>query len=138
MKRRKFIFWILLVIFILNLVFCAKLIFKEQMIVLVNNENKEIIYEALGGKVEDVNSIKVVGLGNGFHCGDVEVFYSLGKREQLEIYEGMDFGEIEYYIRENGLSLDYVALWLAGSISAITIIGMILCFKKSKINYKKQ
>ncbi len=131
MNKRKIIFWILLVILILNLIFCAKLIFKEQLIVKVNNQNKEIIYDALEGKVKDVKSIKMVGLGNGFHCGDVEVFYSLSNREQLKIYEGMYFGDIESYIREYGLSVDYIALWLAGIGSTITIIGMIACLKKN-------
>jgi hypothetical protein len=116
-------------IFVLNFVFCVKLIFKEQIIVKVNDENKGIIYDALEGKVQDVKLIKMVGLGNGFSSGDVEVFYSLGKREQLKIYEGMDFGELEPYIREHGLSLDDVAQWMAGSISIITIIGMIACAK---------
>lgn len=133
MNKRKIIFIILIIIVILNLFLSIKLILKEQIIIKVNDENKKIIYEAFDKKVDNVNKIRKVGVGQGWHSGELYVYYSFGETETLLITEGMNYGEIpiDSYIRENGYSLDKIGLILTG-ISVLIIIHLIIIIKKMK------
>ena len=133
MNKRKIIFIILILIVILNLFLSIKLILKEQVIIKVNDENREIIYEAFDKKVENANKIRKVGVGQGWHSGELYVYYSFGKTERLLIREGMSYGEIpiDSYIRENGYSLDNIGLILIG-VSILIIMYLIIIIKRKK------
>ncbi len=133
MNKRKIIFISLIIIVILNLFWSIKLILKEQIIIKVNDENREIIYEAFDKKVENVDKIRKVGVGQGWHSGELYVYYSLGKTETLLITEGMSYGEIpiDSYIRENGYNLDKTGLILMG-VSILIIIYLFIIIKQKK------
>lgn len=95
----------------------------------MNSQNREFVNEALNGKIKNVGAIKKVSLGQGWHSGEVLVYYTLEKTERLIISEGSDYGRLEEYIRDNGYSLDHIAIVL-GVTSILIIIGLIVYVKK--------
>jgi len=134
MKKRSLITIVLTILLITNIIISFKLILKEQKIVRVNDKNKEIIYEGLEGKIEDLESIKMVGIGMGFQSEVLEVYYSINDSERLIISEGSDYGEIESYLRDkdNGIYLDRIAIIIGGVGSIIIIAAIIICRKNLK------
>jgi len=136
MKKRSLITIVLTILLITNIIISFKLILKEQKIVRVNDKNKEIIYEGLEGKIEDLESIKMVGIGMGFQSEVLEVYYSINDSERLIISEGSDYGEIESYLRDkdNGIYLDRIAIIIGGVGSIIIIAAIIICRKNLKNN----
>ena len=134
MKKRILITIVLNILLITNIIISFKLILKEQKIVRVNDKNKEIIYEGLEGKIEDLESIKMVGIGMGFQSEVLEVYYSINDSERLIISEGSDYGEIESYLRDkdNGIYLDRIAIIIGGVGSIIIIAAIIICRKNLK------
>ena len=43
----------------------------------MNSQNREFVNEALNGKIKNVGAIKKVSLGQGWHSGEVLVYYTL-------------------------------------------------------------
>lgn len=123
---KKIIILSLISILILNFIISVQLILKEQIIIKVNNKNKEIINSTLEKKVENTETIKFIGLGQGWSSGELEIYYSISNSEKIIISESMDYAELERYIKENGYRLDSIALVGGGSIFIITIASIIV------------
>lgn len=117
---------------VIMLIYSIQIINQEQLYINVNSQNRKIVNEALNGKIKNIGAIKKVGLGQGWHSGELLIYYTLGKPRKLIISEGSDYGNLEEYIRDNGYSLDNIAIVL-GVTSISIIIGLIVYVKnKSK------
>lgn len=142
-KMKKWNKIILIIISIIGIIFSFFLFYQNKTIININNKNRDIVMSYLNklvvfetGRIENVESIKKVGAGNGW-IGKYHfyIYYSLYDMKELELYVGDADGTIEQvrdYILENGCDLDIVGLILL-SISLINIYILII---KKKTNYK--
>lgn len=116
---KKLLFYI---ISIIVLIWCTKLICQERIYLNVNTNNRELISTALKDKAKYPRTIQKVALGQGWHCGELDVYYFFGIREKLHIYEGDRVGNLTSYIRENGYSYDNICIILI----VVDIISILL------------
>lgn len=131
--KTKYIPIFLIIVSILGIIYSFTIITQEQKYLDVTDENREIIYNALNGKVKNINLIKKVAVGQGWHTGELYIYYKHGTSENIPIYEGAKMGNIDGYIRQNGYSLDNVAL-IIGFISIIICFSSIIYLRKIKNN----
>lgn len=119
-KRLSLIF---LFIAVLSIIIAFNLFVKEQIILDINYINREDFKRAMDTeKIDDidVNTIRKVKLGTGWHSGDLIIYYNFGKLE-TRISEGMaQYGNLERYVIENGYS--------AGNIMTMLILISVFCF----------
>lgn len=118
--------YIVVIIAILNIVIALFCFNKEGYIINVNSSNKEIVKNALNGKINNVDNINKIILGQGWNSGELTIYHSSGKTETLNISEGMyKLGTLETYIRENGTNLDKIGFVLIG-ISSLIIMYLLI------------
>lgn len=117
---------ILIIIAIINIIFAFSLFLKEGIIIYVDSSNREMVKNALQGAVINKGNIDIIILGQGWHSGELTIYHSYGKKETVNITEGMfKLGELEDYIRNNGYHLDNLGFILLGS-SGIIILYVII------------
>lgn len=126
---KKIIFAILIIISIIGLIWSFRIFMNEQVYLDVNSSNRELINQALPKS----KTIKKLSVGQGFHTGEINIYYSSGEKEKIQISEGnnITIGEdsIDSYIRENGYSLDKIAI-VIGIASLMLLIGSAIYFIK--------
>lgn len=146
MKSRKVIINILfyLISFII-LINCTKIILEEQTYLKVNESNRQSINEALREVTSSDSAIVKISIGNGFHCGEVYVYYESGEKEKF-IIGGSKIGKVddEYidsYVRENGYNYDNIAMMIVITVGMliviVTIIKIVFFIKKKKCKLGK-
>lgn len=100
-------------------------VFKgEKTYLKVNEENKDIISNALNGIVKHPNAISKLAIGNGWHSGELTVYYWYGGREEMMIGEGFRTNNgihIDGYIRKHGYDYGFWPL-IVGIPSFVIII----------------
>ena len=107
---KKYIIIAMIGIAIINVFIGISLIFKESIRLKVTSSNKADVTRILKQEIDNVEDINRIELGMGFHSGQLNIYYSNGRKSTLYISEGMFRNEsIETYIRENGKELDDVA-----------------------------
>lgn len=107
---KKYIIIAMIGIAIINVFIGISLIFKESISLKVTSDNEAEVIRILKQEIDNVVDINKIELGMGFHSGQLNVYYSNGRKSTLYISEGMFSNEsIETYIRENGKELDDVA-----------------------------
>lgn len=117
---------ILIIVIILGIVFAFLNFNKEGYIININSQNKQLVSKSLNGKIQNVDSVNKIILGQGWHAGELTIYHSFGKTETLYITEGMfDLGELEEYIRENGYNIDNIGLISIG-ISGVILIYLLI------------
>lgn len=142
MKNRKIIISVLfyLIAFIV-LINCARIVLEEQTYLEVNEENRQSIAEALKEVISSDSTIVKISVGNGFHCGEVYVYYQSGEKEKF-IIGGSKIGKVgnEYidgYVRENGYNYDDAAMIVGITVGILVVIVTIIkitFFIKRKID----
>ena len=77
----------------------------------INSNNKEDFKKAIqNDKINNIDQITKIELGQGWHSSELFIHYSLGKVEKINLTEGnFDYLNLERYVRENGYSLDTFA-----------------------------
>ena len=107
---KKYIIIAMIGIAIINVFIGISLIFKESIRLKVTSSNEADVTRILKQEIDNVEDINRIELGMGFHSGQLNIYYSNGRKSTLYISEGMFRNEsIETYIRENGKELDDVA-----------------------------
>lgn len=107
---KKYIIIAMIGIAIINVFIGISLIFKESIRLKVTSSNEADVTRILKQEIDNVEYINRIELGMGFHSGQLNIYYSNGRKSTLYISEGMFRNEsIETYIRENGKELDDVA-----------------------------
>ena len=125
---KKHIRLIFVLISIFSLITAFNLMIKEQLVLNINSRNRENFINAIkDDKIDNVNSITKVALGQGWHSGELYIYYKFGKVKEITISEGnFDYVNLEKYVREDGYSLDNIAnVYLVVSILSL-IIAIIL------------
>lgn len=118
---------ILIIIAVLGIACAFSLLNKEGLAINVNSKNKEIVSRSLNGEIKNIDNVTRIILGNGWHSGELTIYYFGKKADTLYITEGMsNVEELEQYIRENGYKLDYIAFALIG-VSSIILIYIFIC-----------
>lgn len=118
-KRLSLIF---LFVGILNIIIAFNLFFEEQTILNINYTNREDFKKAMNtDKINniDVDSIRKVKLGNGWHSGELTIYYNGGILDG-RFGSGMAYYNLEQYVRNNGYSVS--------SKSIIPIYISLFCF----------
>lgn len=107
---KKCIIIIMISIAVINTFIAISLIFKESITLKVISDNEADITRILKQEIDNVVDINKIELRRGFHSGQLNVYYSNGRKLTLYISEGMFNNEsIETYIMKNGKKLDDVA-----------------------------
>lgn len=123
MKKINFI---LFIISIIGIILAFSLFFKEGYAININSKNRDLVSNALNGKIEKIDDVIIIILGQGWHSGELSIYYSFGKMDTLHITGGMlNTGDLENYIRDNGQSLDDIALISIG-VSSIIILYLLI------------
>lgn len=140
-KKRINIFLTIIIIF--NFFLAIEFFSREEAVIRVNAENRKMIMNMLDEykKNRDTNvfwkkifTVKV-GIGNGFHCGTLHLYYPIGS-EIIHYGEG-DFwlGQVGHYVRENGILLEYISLFILKINLMLFILKVVLkktIFKEDK------
>lgn len=117
---------ILFIISIIGIILAFSLFGKEGYAININSKNKDIVSNALKGKIEKIDDVTKIILGQGWHSGELTIYHSFGKTDTIYITEGMfNLGELENYIRDNGQNLDNIGFISIG-ISSIIIIYLLI------------
>ena len=131
MKNKKFIISVLFyLIALIVLINCARIILEEQTYLEVNEENRQSITEALREVISCDSTIIKISVGNGFHCGEIYVYYQSGEKEKF-IMGGSKIGKvdnehIDSYVRENGYNYDNMAMIVGITTGVLVIIVTII------------
>ncbi len=132
MKKINYV--LIIIVAILGIVFALSIFNKEGIAINVNSKNRDLVYQSLNGRIENTDNITKIILGQGWHSGELTIYYSFGKKETLYITEGMfKLGELEKYIMENGYNLDNIGFISIG-VSSIILIYLLIyrCVNKNK------
>lgn len=132
---KKYIIIAMIGIAIINVFIGISLIFKESIRLKVTFSNEADVTRILKQEIDNVEDINRIELGMGFHSGQLNIYYSNGRKSTLYISEGMFRNEnIETYIRENGKELDDVAK----RYFLISLIFVILSIIAKNIKMKEE
>lgn len=123
---KKLLFYIISIIIF---VCCVWLLFQERIYINVNTNNREFISTALKDKAKYPKTIQKLALGQGWHSGELIIYYYFGIHENLYIYEGDRVGNLTSYIRENAYSYDNVYIMLI-ILDIISILGVSIYFNR--------
>lgn len=123
---KKIICIFLSIMIVLNLILSLNFLLKERVVLNLNSENREIIRQDLN-YTRNLDSIKKIGIGKGWHSDEMYFYYSFGRVETELIPEGnKSVGNLMNYIDENGYSLDRVAFILFCSSIVYVIIIIVV------------
>ena len=126
---------ILILLSIFSMITSLNLFTKEQIVLNINSDNREHFRNVLkNDKIDNIDSITKIKLGQGWHSSELFIHYSLGKIEKINLTEGnLDYLNLEQYVKENGDNLDTSAkiLFLISLLSFILFIILIIINKKS-------
>jgi len=122
----KKINFILLIISIIGIILAFSLFCKEGYAIKINSKNRDLVSNALNGKIENIDNVTNIILGQGWHSGQLTIYYSFGKTDTLYITgEMLNSGDLENYIRDNGQNLDDIASILIG-VSGIIVVYLLI------------
>ena len=122
--KNKFIIKLLLFISIIILLNSIKMIFRERIILNVNNDNKDYIYTILEKETDNIKFVSKVAYGGFWLDHFIYVYRPFQETEELLLTEGyFSRGELADYIREYGYNEKYEGIILGIASS----IGIILC-----------
>lgn len=132
---KKYLCLILILLSIFSMIISLYLFTKEQIVLNINSDNREHFRNVIqNDKIDNIDSITKVKLGQGWHSSELFIHYSLGKVEKINLTEGnLDYLNLEQYVRENGYDLDNSAKisFLISLLSFILFIILIIINKKS-------
>jgi len=132
--KNKFIIKLLLFISIIILLNSIKMIFRERIILNVNNDNKDYIYTILEEETDDIESVSKVAYGGFWLDHFIYVYRPFQETEELLLTEGyFSRGDLADYIRDNGYNEKYIGI-ITGIISSMSIV---LCSIKLRKTNKK-
>lgn len=133
--KKKYLCIILTLLSIFSMIISLNLFTKEQIVLKINSDNREHFRDFIqNDKVDNIDSITKVKLGQGWHSSELFIHYSFGKVEKINLTEGnFNYLNLEQYVRENGYDLDNSAriLFLISILSFILVIILIIISKKS-------
>ena len=131
----KFVIKLLIVISIIILLNSIKMFFRERIVLILDNNNKDYILTILEEETDNINLVSKVAYGGFWLEHYIYVYRPFHKTEQLVLTEGyFSRGELADYIREYGYNEKYEGIILGITSS----IGIILCsIKLRKINISK-
>ncbi|MBP3255222.1 MAG: hypothetical protein J6M60_01855 [Clostridia bacterium] len=116
---------VLIIIAVLCIIWSFKIITQEQKYLDVTDDNKEIIYKDLEGKVNNVNLVNKIAVGHGWHTGNLYVYYPFGFYKKIPIYEGDNINGINGCMKQKGYTLEKNAKIVGGSAIIYIIIEII-------------
>lgn len=123
MKKINFILFIISTI---GIILAFSLFCKEGYAIKINSKNKDLVSNALNGKIEKIDDVTKIILGQGWHSGELTIYYSFGKTDTFYITGGvLNSEDLENYIRDNGQNLDDIAYILIG-VSSIIILYLLI------------
>lgn len=80
---KKYLCLIFILISILCIIVAFNLFIKEQIVLNVNSNNKEDFKKAIqNDKINNIDQITKIELGQGWHSSELFIHYSLGKEEK--------------------------------------------------------
>ncbi len=117
---------ILFIISIIGIIFAFSLFCQEGYTIKINSKNRDLVSNALKGKIEKIDDVTKIILGQGWHSGELTIYYSFGKTYTLYITGGMlNLVDLENYIRDNGQNLDDIGFISIG-VSSIIILYLLI------------
>lgn len=131
---KKIIIITMICLAVINIYVGLSLVFKESISLKINSENEEYVKRVLKKELDNVEDIDKVEAGVGFNSGNLSVYYKNGEKITFHGLEGRFDEPIDCYVRENGKSLEDVAM-IHFSISFVLIILSIIT-KIIKLNKK--
>ena len=117
--------------------------FQEQTYLDITEENKQSIYDILNGDVDNIDTIKRISVGSGFHSGELCLYYTNGNQEILYPRSVAGIDDIYKLVEENGYDYEnilkpivYISLIVMFSIFVYVVYCIIKFIKKviSKYN----
>lgn len=86
MVMKKICVFTLFIISILFMIIGIRLLLTEQIALNVNSKNRDEIRKLIGNNEEkniDIDKVYKITLGKGWHSGEINVYYLLGKKEKI-------------------------------------------------------
>ena len=113
-----------IIVSIICIIISLNIFVRESIILNVTPNNNTIIKSLINDPVIDnINDITKFELGEGWHAGQLSIYYSNGTMKDIHLY-GTNLYELEKYSYENGYSLDE----LGKIFFIISIISFIIFF----------
>lgn len=138
-SKKNFLCYVLLALLIFNLIISLYWITQERTILYITSKNRYFINNILEYNKYNTDSIVKLALGNGFHSGSLYIYYQSGNIEEVIIEDIPNLNKLEYYIRENGFSLDILAFALGGTslfcLFFVIVYKVNIYIRKSNIPY---
>lgn len=128
---KKIYSYICLALSIICIITALKFVIKNQTIVYVTPKNENILKDYLeDAKIENINEVTKIGIGDGVTTGALCIYYSSGKTYDTIITSGaFEFSNLEKYVRENGYNLSTLSPSLT-IFSAIFFIIFLITIRK--------
>lgn len=128
MKRIKYLYLVIILICIFNLIISFSLIWRNRIVLNLNNDNRSIVLEILE-EYTNTNSVKKVAYGREWTHGFIYVYRPFNKAEALLISEGeQSKGDLAEFIQKNGYKEANIGKIL-GILSLIFLIFTIIILK---------
>lgn len=129
---KKIYCYLCLALSIICIVTSIKLFIKNQMVVYVTPKNETVLKEYFEeSKLENIDSITKVGLGDITEPDEFTVYYSSGETFNVNITGDGSYSNISQYIRKNGYNTGDLSPTLA--VFATTFF-IIFIFKIIQLN----
>ncbi len=120
---KKIYCYLCLALSIICIVTSIKLFIKNQMVVYVTPKNETVLKEYFEeSKLENIDSITKVGLGDITEPDEFTVYYSSGETFNVNITGDGSYSNISQYIRKNGYNTGDLSPTLAVFAAAFFII----------------
>ena len=132
---KKIYCYICLALSIICIATSIRFIYKNQMVVYVTPKNEAILKEYFEeAKLEDIDSITKLGLGDKTEPGELTVYHSSGENFNVNITGDSSYSNISKYIRENGYNTGDLSPTIAVFAAIFFIIFIFKIIQLSRNN----
>ncbi len=130
---KKNIYKIIVLICIFNLIITFRMLWRDSIILYINDKNRDFILNILSEYTDtDISSIRKVAYVRRWTHGCIDIYDWFKKKDEILISEGMfTKGDVPKYIKENGYKEENIAKVL-GTSSFIILIVIIIYKRKHK------
>ncbi len=131
---KKNIYKIIVLICIFNLIITFHMLWRDSIILYINDENRDFILNILSEYTDtDISSIRKVAYVRRWTHGYLDIYGWLEKKDEILISEGMfSAGDIETYVKEKGYKESDVGKVLGTASLIILVVNVI--YKKTRKN----